>query len=59
VQPNLLLPAFSITALTMGTAPSPTETTDVSMLFGQVASLPMLSGGRKSFLFDFTNDLTN
>jgi hypothetical protein len=38
VMPNLLLPAYSITALTLGTASAPTGVNDISMSFGQVAS---------------------
>lgn len=38
VMPSLLIPAFSITALTLGTASNPTGTADISMSFGQVAS---------------------
>jgi Baseplate J-like protein len=37
-MPNILLPAYSITALFLGTSASPTGTADISMLFGQVAT---------------------
>lgn len=36
VTPNLSLPQFSVQALTVGTAPSPTGTTDIPILFNQV-----------------------
>jgi uncharacterized phage protein gp47/JayE len=38
VMPSLLLPAFSITALTLATTAAPTATADISMAFGVVAS---------------------
>jgi hypothetical protein len=37
VTPNLLVPIFSVRALTLGTAPSPGGTSDISLLFYQVA----------------------
>jgi len=37
VMPNLQRPLFSITALTLGLAPAPVGTTDISLLFFQVA----------------------
>jgi uncharacterized phage protein gp47/JayE len=38
VTPNLSAPAFSIRSLTLGIAPTPVGTSDVSLLFYQVAS---------------------
>jgi uncharacterized phage protein gp47/JayE len=38
VMPNLALPIFSIRAMTIGTSPSPTGTTDITLLFFQVSS---------------------
>lgn len=37
VMPNLLQPLFSIRAMTLGTAPSPVGTVDISLLFFEVA----------------------
>ena len=38
VMPNLYLPLFSIRALTLGTAPSPTGTVDINLNFYQIST---------------------